>query len=182
MSNNKILAPVESLAKVEGWIKSSNFESESTIVSEYNEPLKPIENLKLSVDNDADTIVSSTTKEELQKTRSKANQTGKEDKVQYSSTVNSYESVESMTKLVETLKSNSMIKGVAKISSLSSPWQLYEGRAKSKSEPPDQFSTIIEAEESVRCLISATFIFLTLIFILPVFCIDLLTFCLFSPF
>ncbi|KAK9746485.1 LIM domain [Popillia japonica] len=142
------LPPVESLAKVEGWIKSSNFESESTIVSEYNEPLKPIENLKLSVDNDADTIVSSTTKEELQKTRSKANQTGKEDKVQYSSTVNSYESVESMTKLVETLKSNSMIKGVAKISSLSSPWQLYEGRAKSKSEPPDQFSTIIEAEES----------------------------------
>ncbi|KAI4471717.1 calponin y domain-containing protein [Holotrichia oblita] len=136
------LPPVESLAKVEGWIKSSNFESESTIVSEYNELLKPLQTRNVSGENDADTLVSSTTNE---KTKSKPNQ---DDKAQYSSTVNSYESVESMAKLVETLKSNSMIKGVTKMSSVSSPWELYVGRTKSKSEPPDQFSTIIEAEES----------------------------------
>lgn len=176
MNNNKILAPDASLAKVEGWIKTSNFESQSNINSEFIEPLKPT--TKSSVNDDSDSIITSVTKEEWLRKMSKVNQ-ALETKAKYSPTSNSRESVESMAKLVETLKSS---KAVTKINNISSPWQLYEGRSKSKSEPPDQFSTIIEAEESVRFLISITFIFLLLLILLPVFCLDLLTFCLFSPF
>lgn len=194
MSNHKILVPVESHARVEGWIKTSNFDSDDTVISEYNMPLKPSAGNTMKIaDNNNNNAATSNSVGKLKESHCKKtilNQTvpnetevsTEANKTTGISTVNSYESVESMTKLMETLKSSSNIKGVSKTGALSTSWELYQGRTKSKSEPPDQFSTIIEAEESVRVLISVTFLFLLLIVILPAFCFDILTFCLFSPF
>lgn len=179
MSNNKILAPDESIAKVEGWIKSSNFANDSSPVNEYNEALKA----DIAADDSESAITSVTKQWEKKNAATHASMKlnlADAIKIQNTSTVNSHESAESMTKLVETLKTNT-IKGVSKIGSKPS-WELYEGRTKSKSEPPDQFSTIIEAEESVRLLNPVIFAFISLMVAISVFHLDYLAFFLFSPF